>query len=327
MDHLDFEKPIFEIEQTIQRLKEQSLNESMDLSETINQLEKKAVEKKKQLYENLTPGQRVKIVRHPKRPNMLDYIHSIVKNFVEIHGDRFFGDDPAMICGFGEIEGKKLAIVGQQKGKDTKEKLARNFGTAHPEGYRKALRTMKIAEKFNIPILSLIDTPGAFPGVSAEERGQAMAIAVNLMEMVAIKAPFVAVVIGEGGSGGALGIGVADKILMLEHAYYSVISPEGCAAILWKSADRAPDAANALKMTSHDLLGFGLIDEIIKEPMGGAHKLPEMVYENVREAVLRHLDELSAMPPEVLIKRRYDKYRAMGVYFEGDKLTGQKAKS
>ncbi|MFH1778971.1 MAG: acetyl-CoA carboxylase carboxyltransferase subunit alpha [Candidatus Omnitrophota bacterium] len=311
---LDFEKPILELERKIEELKKFTSSEKIDLSSEIKKLEDKLEKVKKEVFESLTPWQRVQIARHPKRPYTLDYTSLIMTDFVELHGDRAFADDKAIICGFGKVDGEKVIVIGHQKGRDTKENLMRNFGSAHPEGYRKAMRIMKLGEKFGRPIIIFIDTPGAYPGIGAEERGQAEAIAYNLMEMSKLKVPIIIFIIGEGGSGGALGIGVGDKICVLENAYYSVISPEGCAAILWKDRTKAPDAAKALKLTAQDLLNLGLIDEIIEEPLGGAHRNPQMTAQAIKARIKKYMKELSALTPENLIEARYEKYRKMGVF-------------
>ena len=311
---LDFEKPILELERKIEELKRFTSSENIDLSSEIRKLEDKLERVKKEVFEGLTPWQRVQIARHPKRPYTLDYIGLMMTDFVEIHGDRFFGDDLALICGFAKLDGEKVVVMGHQKGRDTKENLMRNFGSAHPEGYRKAIRVMKLGEKFKRPIVVFIDTPGAYPGIGAEERGQAEAIAYNLMEMARIKVPIMCFIIGEGGSGGALGIGVGDRIAVLENAYYSVISPEGCAAILWKDRTRAPDAAKALKLTAQDLIELGLIDDVIPEPLGGAHRDPSKAAAAIKEAAKGYLKELSALSPEDLIESRYEKYRKIGAF-------------
>lgn len=313
---LEFERPIIELERKIEELKGFSSHKDIDISGEIKRLEEKLATIKKEIYENLTPWQRVQIARHPKRPYTLDYISMIMTDFMEIHGDRHFADDKAIVCGLATINGDKVMVIGHQKGKDTKENLERNFGSAHPEGYRKAMRVMRMAEKFDLPVVVFIDTPGAYPGIGAEERGQAEAIAYNLREMSDLKTPVVAFVIGEGGSGGALGIGIADKMYVLENAYYSVISPEGCAAILWKERSRAPDAAAALKLTAKDLLGMQIIDGIIKEPLGGAHKNPQETAENIKKAIKRELAALKTIPKDKLVDMRYAKIRAIGVFKE-----------
>ena len=313
---LDFEKPIVELEKKIEELKSFTSGQKLEFKDEIKQLEEKLEKVKQEVYENLTAWQRVQIARHPKRPYTLDYVNTIMSNFVQIHGDRLFADDKALITGFARINTTDVLVIGQQKGRDTNENLMRNFGCAHPEGYRKAIRAMKLAEKFGLPIISFVDTPGAYPGIGAEERGQAEAIAYNLAEMINLKVPIIVIVIGEGGSGGALGIGVGDRILVLENAYYSVISPEGCAAILWKERARAPDAAEALKLTGEDLLKLGVIDDVIKEPLGGAHRGAVETANNVKAAILKNLKELKELSPEELTKARYKKFRKMGVYEE-----------
>ncbi|MDP2943333.1 MAG: acetyl-CoA carboxylase carboxyltransferase subunit alpha [Candidatus Omnitrophota bacterium] len=311
---LDFEKPILELERKIEELKKFTSSEKIDLSSEIKKLDDKLERVKREVFENLTPWQRVQIARHPKRPYTLDYISLIMTDFAEIHGDRVFGDDRALLCGFAKIDGEKIIVMGHQKGRDTKENLMHNFGSAHPEGYRKAIRVMKLGEKFKLPIIVFIDTPGAYPGIGAEERGQAEAIAYNLREMARLKVPIIIFVIGEGGSGGALGIGVGDRICVLSNAYYSVISPEGCAAILWKDRTRAPDAAKALKLTAQDLLDLGLIDEIIVEPLGGAHRDPQAMAQTIKASAMKYLKELSAIAPDKLIEARYGKYRKIGAF-------------
>ena len=313
MAGLDFEKPIVELEKKIQELKRFISDKKINLSVEVKRLEEKLEHLKKDTYSNLTAWQRVQIARHPQRPYTLDYIDMLMSDFVELHGDRAFSDDKAIISGLAKLDNQKIAVMGHQKGRDTKENLKRNFGCAHPEGYRKALRVMELAQKFNLPIVIFIDTPGAYPGVGAEERGQSQAIALNLREMARFGVPIVAVIIGEGGSGGALGIGVADRVLVLENAYYSVISPEGCAAILWKDGAKAPDAAEVLKLTAEDLLKLNVIDEIVPEPLGGAHHDPEKTAQNVKEAVNKNLKELKALNKDVLLNLRYKKYRNMGV--------------
>jgi len=313
---LDFEKPIIELERKIEELKGFTAREDLDMSGELKKLEARLAQIKKETYEKLTPWQRVQLARHPKRPYTLDYIEMMMTNFLEIHGDRHFADDKAIIGGLATLDGEKIMVIGHQKGRDTKENLVRNFGSAHPEGYRKAMRLMNMAEKFSIPIVTFIDTPGAYPGVGAEERGQAEAIAYNLREMAALQTPILVFVIGEGGSGGALGIGVGDRIYVLENAYYSVISPEGCAAILWKERTRSPDAANSLKLTAKDLLEMGIIDGIIKEPLGGAHRNPQEVAENIKIAIKKDLENLKKMPKAKLIEARYTKFRSIGVFKE-----------
>lgn len=314
MAGFDFEKPLVELDKLIQEHKKYSAEKKVDLSAEIKNLEEKRISQEKEIYANLTPWQRVLIARHPQRPYTLDYIAAIMTDFVELHGDRAFADDKALIGGLARLDGIKVMVMGHQKGRDIKENLKRNFGCAHPEGYRKALRLMQTAEKFHVPIVIFIDTPGAYPGIGAEERGQAQAIALNLREMTSIAVPIVATVIGEGGSGGALGIGVADRVCVLENAYYSVISPEGCAAILWKSAAKAPEAAEVLKLNAHQLLKFGIIDEVVAEPLGGAHRDPQQMSRNLKEAVLRNLKQLQSLNKEDLLKARYKKYRSIGSF-------------
>ena len=309
---LDFEFPIAELEKRVAELAEKRPSEDPLLKAAREDLEKE----RKSLYGNLTPWQRVQIARHPARPYFLDYVANCVTDFVELHGDRLFGDDKAMPAGIGRIGGHRCVIIGQQKGRDVKENVLRNFGSPHPEGYRKALRLMKLAERFDLPVVCFIDTPGAYPGVGAEERHIAEAIAVNLREMMALKARIIAVVIGEGGSGGALGIGVADRVLMMENAYYSVISPEGCAAILWKHRKHAPEAAAALKLTADNLQEFGLIDGVIPEPMGGAHRDPVATSETLTRTIASAIETLNGIPLKKLLEERYAKFRGMGVFSE-----------
>ena len=309
----DFEKPIIELEKKIQELKSFISEKKIDLSSEVKKLEERLEHLRKDTYSNLTPWQRVQLARHQQRPYTLDYINMIMSDFVELHGDRFFGDDRALVCGLAKIEKKKLLVMGHQKGRDTKENLKRNFGCAHPEGYRKALRLMQLAEEFGLPVVVFIDTPGAYPGIGAEERGQSQAIALNLREMMRIATPIVSIVIGEGGSGGALGVGVADRVAVMENSYYSVISPEGCAAILWKDGAKAAQAAEVLKLTGQDLLKMGIIDEIIPEPFGGAHRDPQKSGQNIKEAILRNLKELNNLTPEKLLELRYKKFRSIGV--------------
>jgi acetyl-CoA carboxylase carboxyl transferase subunit alpha len=316
MAELDFEKPILGLEKKIAELKKFSEEKKIDLSEEVKKFEEKLQDLKKQIYSNLTPWQRVQIARHSERPTTLDYINFIMKDFVEIHGDRLFRDDKAIVSGFAKLDNFKIVIVGHQKGKDTKENLMRNFGSAHPEGYRKALRIFRLADKFKLPIICFIDTPGAYPGIGAEERGQAHSIAENIREMFNIKVPVVIVVIGEGGSGGALGIGVGDKVAMLENSYYSVISPEGCSAILWKNRSKTEEAAKALKLISYDLLELGIIDEVIPEPLGGAHRNPFETAQNLKNFLINSLTELSNKEPETLIEERYNKFRRIGRFQE-----------
>jgi acetyl-CoA carboxylase carboxyl transferase subunit alpha len=319
---LDFEKPLAELEQKLQEMR-QLRNEDApaNLSATISALETRVDELRTSIYENLTRWQRVQIARHPERPYTLDYIEALTDGFVELHGDRLFGDDPALVGGFATFKGSRykgvdqsVVILGHQKGRDTKSRKYRRFGMPNPEGYRKALRLMKMAAKFNKPVITLLDTPGAFPGMEAEERGQAEAIARNLLEMARLPVPVVVVVIGEGASGGALGIGVGNRILMLENAWYSVISPESCSSILWRSWDYKEDAARALKLTAADLIKVGVIDEIIKEPRGGAHRDPAATFQSVGVAIATNLAHLSGKDPSELIADRLAKFDAMGVY-------------
>jgi acetyl-CoA carboxylase carboxyl transferase subunit alpha len=313
MQGLEFEKPIIELEKKLEELKKFTSEKKIDLSSEIVRLESKLGQLRKETYSSLTAWQKVQIARHPQRPYTLDYISMIMSDFIELHGDRSFSDDSAMVTGLAKLGSQRIVVIGQQKGRDIKENLKRNFGCAHPEGYRKALRIMQLADNFSLPIVIFIDTPGAYPGVGAEERGQAQAIALNLREMINIATPIMATVIGEGGSGGALGIGVVDRICVLENAYYSVISPEGCAAILWKNSAKAPDAAEVLKLTAQDLLRLGIIDEVVPEPMGGAHHDPQKMGQIMKETIKRNLEELRAIDKEELLKLRYKKYRNMGV--------------
>lgn len=316
---LDFEKPIIELERKIEELKGFTTREDLDMSGEVKKLETKLSQIKKEVYENLTPWQRVQLARHPKRPYTLDYIEMLMTDFIEIHGDRHYADDKSIIGGLATLNGEKIMVIGHQKGRDTKENLIRNFGSPHPEGYRKAMRLMNMAQKFSIPVVTLIDTPGAYPGIGAEERGQAEAIAYNLREMATLQTPIIIFVIGEGGSGGALGIGVGDRIYVLENAYYSVISPEGCAAILWKERSRSPDAAKALKLTAKDLFEMGIIDGMIKEPLGGAHRNPQETASNIKTVIKRDLEILKKIPKSKLIEMRYDKLRSVGVFSEPPK--------
>ncbi|MFC1624632.1 acetyl-CoA carboxylase carboxyltransferase subunit alpha [Candidatus Omnitrophota bacterium] len=309
---LDFEKPILELEIKLSELKSLAYDGSIDLSEEIKTLEARLEKVKKEVFESLTPWQKVQLARHPKRPYTIDYIHMIMVDFIELHGDRMLQDDKAIIGGFAKIDGERVLVIGHQKGRDTKENLMRNFGSAHPEGYRKAIRLMKLAEKFNTPIIAFIDTPGAYPGIGAEERGQANSIAHNLREMSTLKVPIIVIVIGEGGSGGALGIGIGDRVYVMENAYYSVISPEGCAAILWKDRLKAPEAAEVLKLTAKDLVELEIIDGEIKEPLGGAHRNSEKAAHAVKKHIKKGLKELKAVSVEELLEARYEKFRRMG---------------
>ena len=313
---LDFEKPIIELERKIEELKGFTSHKSIDISGEVKRLEEKLDHIKEDIYDNLTPWQRVQIARHPKRPYTLDYIDMMMTDFIEIHGDRHFADDKALITGLAKIDGEGIVIIGHQKGKDTKENLERNFGSAHPEGYRKAMRVMKMAEKFGLPVVAFIDTPGAYPGIGAEERGQAEAIAYNLREMTDLKTVVLVFVIGEGGSGGALGIGIGDKVYVLENAYYSVISPEGCAAILWKERSKSPDAAAALKLTAKDLFEMRIIDGIIKEPLGGAHRDPQGAADSIKKVIKKDLAFFKGISKDKLTETRYAKIRSIGVFKE-----------
>ncbi len=311
---LEFEKPIIELEKKIQEMKE--YEENLDIKEEIAKLEEKVIILKKSVYKNLTRWQKVQLARHPERPYTLDYIYLMTDDFVELHGDRLYGDDKAIIGGFAKIDGQKVMIIGHQKGRDTKQNVYRNFGMANPEGYRKALRLMKLAEKFNIPVVTLIDTPGAYPGLEAEQNGQAEAIAKNLLEMSRLKVPIVVVIIGEGASGGALGIGVGDTILMLENTWYSVISPESCSSILWRTWEYKEQAAEALKLTSEDLLGLKIIDRIIPEPLGGAHQDHKLMAVTLKEALKEEMEVLIKIKPDKLVNNRLEKFGKMGVYVE-----------
>ncbi len=317
MEYLEFEKPLEELVLQMEKAKELSKESAVDVSATIKDLEKKLEKYRKDIYSNLSPWQKVQLSRHPNRPYTLDYIQAITKgDFVELHGDRGVKDDKAMIGGWGTIEGKSVMLIGQQKGRNTKQRQYRNFGMSNPEGYRKALRLMRMAEKFEKPIVCLIDTPGAFPGLEAEERGQGEAIARNIIEMLQIKVPIICIIIGEGASGGALGIGVGDKVLMLENTWYSVISPENCSTILWRSWDFKEQAADALKLTATDMLKNKLVDGIIKEPVGGAHAFPEKMYRILKKELLRQLEELAKLDAKKLVNKRMNKFSAMGVVKE-----------
>ena len=314
MQILEFEKPIYKMQEKIEELKKLSADTNMDYNEEIKKLESQTQEYKKELYESLQPYQKLQIARHPQRPNFLDYINYMTEDFIELHGDRAGCDDRAIIGGVAKIDGKPVMIIGTQKGKTTKENLEYNFGMPQPQGYRKALKLFEHASKFNLPIITLVDTMGAYPGMQAEQTGQGIAIAVNLKEMAKLEVPVIAVITGEGCSGGALGLAVANKVMILEHAYYTVISPEGCASILWRDANMAREAANALKITGNDLLQYGIVDEVIKEPVGGAHYDPEAMAKELKKSLLNALDEYKNMTPEELKKDRYDKFRRMGVF-------------
>lgn len=313
---MDFEKPIAELEEQLEKVKQVHAKGKVDMSESIKKIEDQIAETRKNLYNNLNGWQKVQISRHPDRPYTLDYIENIFEDFIELHGDRNVKDDKAMIGGLASLDGKSVMVIGHQKGRNTKQRQFRNFGMANPEGYRKALRLMKLAEKFNKPIITFIDTPGASPGLEAEERGQGEAIAKNLLEMSVLKVPVICIVIGEGASGGALGIGIGDKVMMLEYTWYSVISPESCSSILWRSWDFKEKAAEALKLTANDMLSQGLIDGIIKEPLGGAHNDPQAMYKTLKAELKKMLKELSSHSPEELINTRIDKFSHMGVYEE-----------
>ncbi|MCL9690741.1 acetyl-CoA carboxylase carboxyltransferase subunit alpha [Staphylococcus aureus] len=313
---LDFEKPLFEIRNKIESLKDSQDKNDVDLQEEIDMLEASLERETKKIYTNLKPWDRVQIARLQERPTTLDYIPYIFDSFMELHGDRNFRDDPAMIGGIGFLNGRAVTVIGQQRGKDTKDNIYRNFGMAHPEGYRKALRLMKQAEKFNRPIFTFIDTKGAYPGKAAEERGQSESIATNLIEMASLKVPVIAIVIGEGGSGGALGIGIANKVLMLENSTYSVISPEGAAALLWKDSNLAKIAAETMKITAHDIKQLGIIDDVISEPLGGAHKDIEQQALAIKSAFVEQLDSLESLSRDEIANDRFEKFRNIGSYIE-----------
>ena len=314
MEYLEFELPIKELEEQLEKCQVIGAESDVDVTETCKQIEKKLVATKKEIYKNLTAWQRVQLSRHPNRPYTMDHIKALCGDFIELHGDRNVKDDKAMVGGIGTIDGQSVMFIGQQKGVNTKMRQYRNFGMANPEGYRKALRLMKLAEKFNIPVVSLIDTPGAFPGLEAEERGQGEAIARNLMEMTTLRVPIICIIIGEGASGGALGIGIGDKVLMLENTWYSVISPESCSSILWRSWEFKETAAEALKLTAPDMKKMHLVDDIIKEPLGGAHTNREATFLAVRDAIVKSYDGLKNLSPKELVKQRMDKYADMGVF-------------
>lgn len=325
--YLDFEKPIVELQRKLDDLRKHPETHSLGISleDEIAQIERKLEETRKNIFTDLSPWQRVQLARHPKRPFALDYFTTSFADFDEIHGDRLFSDDRAIVSGFAKLGDHKVVVIGTQKGRDTKENIKRNFGSAHPEGYRKAMRVMKLADKFGLPIISLIDTAGAYPGIGAEERHIAEAIAVNLREMMLLEVPIIAAVIGEGGSGGALGIGVTDRVLILENAYYSVISPEGCAAILWKDRSAAARAAEALKITARHLKELGLVDEVIAEPLGGAHNDPAVASDNLKGALIRHLEELLALSGPERLEKRYQKFRTFGQVMEKQKAVATAA--
>jgi acetyl-CoA carboxylase carboxyl transferase subunit alpha len=313
---LEFEKKIEELSKKIEEVKKFSAEHEVDLSAEIERLEKKLEDMKSQVYTNLTAWEKVTLAKLVERPTALDYIERIFTDFIELHGDRLFGDDPAIVGGIGKLNGRPVTIIGQQKGRDTKEYIKRNFGMPNPEGYRKALRLMKQAEKFNRPVICFVDTPGAYPGIGAEERGQGEAIARNLMEMASLKVPVVSIVIGEGGSGGALAMAVADEVWMLENAIYSILSPEGFASILWKDSSRAKEAAGVMKITAEDLKGFGIIDRVVKEPLGGAHKDVEETAASIKTALEETISKLIKYDTEELLNKRYNKFRGFGIYNE-----------
>ncbi|MBK9460328.1 MAG: acetyl-CoA carboxylase carboxyltransferase subunit alpha [Chitinophagales bacterium] len=314
MVYLDFEKPLEELQERLTRIKEIGTTEGVDVSKTVEDLESKLIATRQKLYSNLSRWQKVQLSRHPERPYTLQYAKMLFENFTELHGDRQVGDDKAMVGGFASFNGRSVVIIGHQKGTDTKSRQYRNFGMANPEGYRKALRLMKMAEKFNKPVICFIDTPGAFPGLEAEERGQAEAIARNLFEMSKLRVPILCIIIGEGASGGALGIGIGDRILMLENTWYSVISPESCSSILWRSWEFKERAAEQLQLTAEDMLRFGLIDEIVKEPLGGAHQNPLQMAATLKQVIEKHLSEISSLEPTERIKKRIHKFASMGEF-------------
>lgn len=314
MQIFDFEKPIVELENKIEEIRK--LTGDVDMSRELGDFEAKLLELKKNIYHNLTNWQKVQIARHPDRPYSLDYFHNVFDDFVELHGDRKFGDDKAIVGGMATLNGKSVMVVGQQKGRGTKENLMRNFGMSNPEGYRKAARLFQLAERFGKPIITFVDTPGAFPGIEAEQRGQAEAIAANLMLMSDLKVPIIVVIIGEGASGGAIGIGVGDRILMFEYAWYSVISPESCSSILWRSWDFKEQAADALKLTADELIKFNIIDRIVPEPLGGSHKNPAEIYSTLKPILIEELDKLLKINPKILVQNRKEKFYKMGVWEE-----------
>jgi len=312
LQYLDFERPIMDLENRLEQLKRVDDGSDRNVREEAGRLEKKIAKIRKEIFSNLTRWQITQLARHPNRPYMLDYVNLCLKNFLEIHGDRLYRDDPSIVSGFAELDSEKVLVVGQQKGRNTNEKIYRNFGMAHPEGYRKALRVMKLAEKYRLPVIAFIDTPGAFPGIGAEERGQSEAIARNLLEMARLRTPILVAVIGEGGSGGALALGVGDRILMMEYAIYSVISPEGCASILWRDTASAETAAEMMKITAPDLKRFGVVDRIVPEPLGGAHRDHKAAADAVKAALVETLAEVRSVPTRHLLDRRYAKFREIG---------------
>jgi acetyl-CoA carboxylase carboxyl transferase subunit alpha len=315
-NYLDFEKPIIELEKMIEELETFSVTTETDLSSQISELRERCDNLKKDIFTKLTAWQRVQLARHPNRPLTTDYIEFVFNDFLELHGDRRFGDDKALVTGLARLNGRRVMVMGHRKGRAVRDKIACNFGMAHPEGYRKALHKMCLAEKFHLPVITFVDTPGAYPGIGAEERGQAHAIAENIREMSRLRVPIVTIVIGEGGSGGALGIGVADRLAIMENAYYSVISPEGCASILWKTSDRAEDAANTLKLTAQDLKEFGIVDDIVPEPLGGAHRDQIGAARSVRAYLESTLAEFDGVPCGELVERRYQRLKSVGKYLE-----------
>ncbi len=312
----EFEKPVIELERQIDEIKRFSQEKKIDMAEQIAVMAQKAETLRAEVYSNLTPWQRIQIVRHPKRPTFLDYVGMVFKDFVELHGDRLYRDDPAMVGGIAYLDNIPVTVIGQQKGRDTKENIYRNFGLPHPEGYRKALRLMEQAQKFNRPVICLVDVVGAYPGIEAEERGQGEAVARNIREMANLTVPVIAVITGEGGSGGALAVGVGNRVLIMENAYYSVISPEGCASILWKDATRAAEAAEALQISAEDLLKMGIVDEIIPEPLGGAHKNPLEAAQNLKEVLIKNLQPLLQLSGAALLEERYQRFRGYGHFLE-----------
>ena len=313
---LEFEKPLAELDRQIEELQRVGEDRQIDMAAELGTLQAKLTTLKHEIYQNLTPIQRVLVARHAKRPTTMDYLGSIFTDFIELHGDRLYRDDLAIVGGWARLRGQSVMVIGHQKGRDTRENIKRNFGMPHPEGYRKALRLMKLAARFHAPVVTLVDTPGAYPGIGAEERGQSEALATNILEMASLPTPIVTCIIGEGGSGGALALAVADRVLMFEHSTYSVITPEGCAAILWKDATQRERAAEALKITASDLLKLKIIDEVIPEPLGGAHQDPEATGESLRTALASHITELHKVRPDKLVRRRADKYGAMGAFTE-----------
>ncbi|WP_428383254.1 acetyl-CoA carboxylase carboxyltransferase subunit alpha [Nevskia ramosa] len=316
MTYLDFEQPIADLQKKIEELRFMTGGSDLNLTDEISRLEAKIGEQTKSIFANLTPWQIAQLARHPQRPYALDYVHGVFTEWEELHGDRHYADDPAMVCGVARLEGRAVVVIGEQKGRDAKERVYRNFGMPRPEGYRKALRIMKLAEKFNLPIVTFIDTPGAYPGIGAEERNQSEAIARNLFELSKLRAPIVATVTGEGGSGGALAIGVADHVMMLQYGIYSVISPEGCASILFKKAERAKEAAEAMRVTAKDLIEFKLVDEIVPEPHGGAHRDPVLMMATLKERIVHHVERLCRVPMTRLLSDRYGRLMTYGTYEE-----------